>query len=181
MATREFRNNLSGEVRSINTFRCQLWAFLFGFFYYIYRGAWLAGLIYFLIAIAIFSLTGPGVIIVWLLGAIIVPDIIAKLFLEKGYVEIGANGLPLNGPYAIDKALAAQMNSVLPRNNSTAETDDKWRVLVEYDRDISAAIKKLEPLGNDALAEFKTAYMAINDRSQIDNIAAKIATRFSTN
>jgi hypothetical protein len=62
---------------------------------------------------------------------------------------------------------------------SAENVDDKrWRYLCEYHPRISEAVRRIEPLGAEALDELKSAYLALNDATLLPGILRRIDERF---
>jgi hypothetical protein len=56
--------------------------------------------------------------------------------------------------------------------------DRRWRYLTEYHPRISEAVRRIEPLGQDAHDELKFAYLALNDATLLPGILRRIDERF---
>ncbi|MDX2263526.1 MAG: hypothetical protein NW215_00950 [Hyphomicrobiales bacterium] len=53
-------------------------------------------------------------------------------------------------------------------------TDSRWETLVRYDPDINAAVGQLTPFGNSAIAQFKDAYLTLQDKEIIPALVSDI-------
>ena len=53
----------------------------------------------------------------------------------------------------------------------------RWNALKEYDADIAAVARELEPLGQRWIDEFAASYLALNDKAYISSIVSKITAR----
>ncbi len=56
--------------------------------------------------------------------------------------------------------------------------DRRWRYLTEYHPRISEAVRRIEPLGHEALDELKSAYLALNDATLLPGILRRLDERF---
>lgn len=56
--------------------------------------------------------------------------------------------------------------------------DRRWRYLCEYHPRISEAVRRIEPLGPNALDELKSAYLALNDVTLLPGILRRLDERF---
>ena len=56
--------------------------------------------------------------------------------------------------------------------------DRKWRYLCDYHPRISEAVRRIEPLGETALEELKSAYLALNDATLLPGILRRVEERF---
>lgn len=75
-----FKNETTGHVVTASS--PALWAFLFGFFYFMVHGVWSHAVIYFLIVLATGGLAAP---FLWVGYAIAANNIIASHYTSKGY------------------------------------------------------------------------------------------------
>ena len=76
-----------------------------------------------------------------------------------------------------------QLPAVLPAPPLAIETgesadDRRWRYLCEYHPRISEAVRRIEPLGPNALDELKSAYLALNDVTLLPGILRRLDERF---
>ncbi len=59
-----------------------------------------------------------------------------------------------------------------------AADDKRWRYLCEYHPRISEAVRRIEPMGSEALEELKSAYLALNDATLLPGILRRLDERF---
>ena len=64
--------------------------------------------------------------------------------------------------------------------SSEAADEKRWRYLCDYHPRISEAVRRVEPLGAEALDELKSAYLALNDATLLPGILRRIEERFGT-
>src|SRR5207249_2112249 len=60
-----------------------------------------------------------------------------------------------------------------PRSSSDFD-QEKWKALLAYDSDVAAVAEKLNILGAKWVHEFARAYLALNDKKYLGDIATKI-------
>jgi hypothetical protein len=58
--------------------------------------------------------------------------------------------------------------------------DRRWRYLLEYHPDIDKAVRRIQPLGERALGELKTAYLTLNDSALLPAIVRRLEERFGS-
>jgi hypothetical protein len=56
----------------------------------------------------------------------------------------------------------------------------KWDALIQYDKDIAAAVEQLRPLGKKWLDELAAAFLVLNDKTYLPKIVDQISTRART-
>lgn len=68
----------------------------------------------------------------------------------------------------------------LPVTIATGEPNDdrRWRYLCEYHPRISEAVRRIEPLGQEALDELKSAYLVLNDATLLPGVLRRLDERF---
>lgn len=79
MKAPRFQNPANGHVESIEF--CTLWAFLFGPFYFAYKGAWMPAIIWF---VAAFFTAG----LFWMIAWIFAETVLRRYFLYAGWTEL---------------------------------------------------------------------------------------------
>ena len=99
---RSFRNPANDAVCEISD-GAWLWSLLFGPFYFVSHGAWGPAVIYLGAALVLLP-TIIGTIIVWIIGAIVAQDVVAKIYLRRGWIEVdtpapSASKLPRRDPW----------------------------------------------------------------------------------
>lgn len=180
MAVRCFRHQASGQIRMFGTGSSRVLAGLFGIFYFPFKGAWMTSFAILLVAMVAGVVFAPLLFLVWLGMVITTPDLLTKSYLARGYVEVDKHGVVISSPTKLDGIMAAQVRSVMPDSRSMQAQDraDKWKILTEYDADIATAAKRVSALGAAAEQEFCDAYLAVNDRAQINAIADKVIAKY---
>ena len=60
------------------------------------------------------------------------------------------------------------------------EFDKTWTFLIAYDENVQIAQRQVEPYGNDALNDLKTAYKEYRDVAKLQEVAKKIAATYES-
>lgn len=88
---RRFINPANGYEERVSGFAV-LWAFLFGAFYFAWRGVWTHAVVYFGLVLVLISILGPFAILVllplWIVYALLAPGIVARDYLRRGWREV---------------------------------------------------------------------------------------------
>ena len=71
-----------------------------------------------------------------------------------------------------------QSSQQLVLTTGEAPDDRRWRYLCEYHPRIGEAVRRIEPLGAEALTELKSAYLALNDATLLPGILRRLDERF---
>jgi hypothetical protein len=98
------------------------------------------------------------------------------------FVMIGATAvLALFAAYkepALKKnAQSERLSSGAPDEDSPAYDSAKWHALLKYDSDVAEAAEKIRPLGPEFLNELAESFMALNDKTYLPQIVARISKR----
>ena len=86
-------------------------------------------------------------------------------------------------PGEVDRHAPVRRAESAPQQLETVATselvdDRRWRYLCEYHPRISEAVRRIEPLGEAAVEELKSAYLALNDATLLPGILRRIDERF---
>ena len=109
----------------------------------------------------------------WALGVGVLAFLIGIGLLIPGLIrqtKVQVNLLNPNGTFATGNSVETgpiQIDSA------------KWNALVQYDKDVSAAVAKVQPYGAKWVNELAVAFLAINDKSYLPAIVEQIIRRAS--
>lgn len=119
-----------------------------------------------------------GTIFLLIYGISIVTIIYSRAATASGGMALFCFLLAARATYAAFKLPSLRKKGTSDHQPTTTKPYDqeKWRTLLQYDKEIALAAEKLRPLGEKWVDQFAHDFLALNDKRYLRDIIRKVIT-----